>query len=109
MAKGRTFTGIIKIQIVVNHLMNHDVPECLFIEIEVVGHKNRHVTLFDRLVLFSPLICELPQGTIGMHETELGRSQLVVKIQAVALPEHTRHRVVICYHYQSIFSKTLQN
>ena len=71
MAKGRTFTGIIKIQIVVNHLMNHDVPECLFIEIEVVGHKNRHVTLFDRLVLFSPLICELPQGTIGMHETEL--------------------------------------
>ena len=58
--------------------MNHDVSECLFIEIEVVGHKNRHVTLFDRLVLFSPLICELPQGTIGMHETELGRSQLVV-------------------------------
>ena len=68
--------------------MNHDVSECLFIEVEVVGHKNRHVTLFDRFFLFPPLKCELPQGTIGMHETELGRSQLVVKIQAVALPEH---------------------
>jgi len=37
MAKGRTFTAVIKIQIVVDHLMNHDVSECLFIEIEVVG------------------------------------------------------------------------
>ena len=88
--------------------MNHDVSECFFIEVEVVGHKNRHVTLFDRFFLFPPLKCELPQGTIGMHETELGRSQLMVKIQAVALPEHMRHRVVICYHFIKI-CKTLQN
>ena len=91
-----------------DHLMNHDVSECLFIEVEVVGHKNRHVTLLDWFFLFPPAISELPQGTIGMHETELGRSQLVVKIKAVALPEHTRHRVVICYHFIKIY-KTLQN
>ena len=88
--------------------MNHDVSECLFIEVEVVGHKNRHIALLDRLFLFATAILKLPQGTIGMHETELGRSQLVVKIQAVALPEHVRHRVVICYHFIKI-CKTLQN
>lgn len=51
-AKDRTITWIIKIQIVMYHLMNHDVSECLFIEVEVVGHKNRHVTLLDWFFLF---------------------------------------------------------
>ena len=109
MAKGRTFTGIIKIQIVVNHLMNHYVPEGRFVEVKVICHKYHHITLLDGLFLFSIVKLKLPQVTIGMQKAELGCWQLVVKIQAVALPEHTRHRVVICYHYQSIFSKTLQN
>ena len=91
-----------------DHLMNHDVSECLFIEVEVVGHKNRHITLLDRLFLFATAILKLPQLTIGMHETKLGCSQLILKIPAVALPKHMRHRVVICYHLIKI-SKTLQN
>ena len=79
--------------------MDHNVSEGLFVEIKVIRHENRHITFLDRLLLFSPEIRKLPQGTIGMHETELGCSQLMVKKQAVALPEHTRHRVVICYHF----------
>ena len=81
-----------------NHLMNHDVPECIFIEVEVVGHKNHHVTLLDRLFLFSPAIFELSQVTIGMNETELRSSQLVVEVQLVALPEYMGHIVKVCYH-----------
>ena len=42
------------------------------------------------------------------HETKLGRSQLVSKIPAVALPEHVGHCVVISYHSIKIY-KTLQN
>jgi hypothetical protein len=34
-----------------------------------------------------------------MHETELGRAQLVVEVQPVALPEHMGHRVKVCYHF----------
>lgn len=73
-SEGRTITLAVKIQIVVDHLVNHDVPERLFVEVEVVGHENHHVTLLYRLFLFSPSILKLPQLTIGMHETELGCS-----------------------------------
>jgi len=46
--------------------MNHDVSECLFIEVEVVGHKNHHVTLLDRHFLFATVILKLPLSTIGI-------------------------------------------
>ena len=41
------------------------------------------------------------------HETKLGCSQLILKIQTVALPEHVGHCVVISYHSIKIY-KTLQ-
>ena len=97
-AEDRTITSAVKIQIVVDHLVNHDISERLFVDVEVVGHENHHVTLLYGLFLFSPSILKLPQLTIGMHETELGCSQLVIKIQAVALPEHVGHRVIISNH-----------
>ena len=101
-AEGRTTTCVIKIQIIVNHLMNHDISEGLFIEVEVVGHKNYNVKLLDRLFPFSPAILKLSKVMIGMHETELRRSQLVVEVQLVALPEHMGHIVKICYHVVNI-------
>ena len=79
--------------------MNHNVPEGLFVEVKVVGHKNHHMTFLDRLVLFSPTILETPQLTTSVHEAKLGRTQLVAKILLVALPEHLGHGVVISYHF----------
>ena len=36
--------------------------------------------------------------TTRVHKTKLGRTQLMVKILAVALPEYLWHGVVISYH-----------
>lgn len=84
-----------------NHLMNHNVAEGLFVEVEAVGHENRHITLSDGLLLFSPSILETAQVATGVYETKLGGTQLVVEVLAVAIPKHVGHRVVICYHLSS--------
>jgi hypothetical protein len=62
------------------------------------GVDEASITLLDRLFLFSPAILKLPQLTIDMHKAEPGRTQLMVKVQAIALPEHMGHGVEVCYH-----------
>jgi len=58
----------------------HDVAEGLLVEVEVVGHKNRQVTLLDGLIAFGPVELKPTQVTIGMHNTELGCWQLLVEV-----------------------------
>ena len=86
--------GAIKQQIVMNHLVNHDVPESLFIEIEIVGEEDPHVLI---ILSFFPVILESSQKTKRVENAKLGSRQVAVEILA-ATPEHLGHRIVIGYH-----------
>ena len=101
--------GVMDVEVVVYHLVDHDVSEGVLVEVETVGHEDDDVALLEWQVPLANAIFETSEYSIGVRHVKLGDSQLVVEVPAVALPEHTGHSVEVCYHYQSIFSKTLQN
>ena len=82
-------------QVIMDHFMNHDIPEGFFIKFKIV----REELPFALICLsFSPVVFEPSQNTKGMEKAIFGSWQLVVEVLPVALPKHVGHRVIICYH-----------